>query len=50
MGLYEAYLNGEKVGDEYLTPFYNDYNHWIQFQSYDVTDMLKAGKNVICAI
>lgn len=45
MGLYEAYLNGEKVGDEYLTPFYNDYNHWIQFQSYDVTDMLKAGKN-----
>lgn len=47
MGLYEAYLNGKKVGDEYLTPFYNDYNHWIQFQSYDVTDMLKAGENTL---
>lgn len=45
LGLYEAYLNGEKVGDEYLTPFYNDYNYWIQFQSYDVTKMLKGGKN-----
>lgn len=45
MGLYEAYLNGEKVGDEYLTPFYNDYNHWIQFQSYDVTELVKTGGN-----
>lgn len=45
MGLYEAYLNGKKVGEEYLTPFYNDYNHWIQFQTYDVTKMLKSGNN-----
>lgn len=45
LGLYEAYLNGEKVGEEYLTPFYNDYNNWIQFQTYDVTQILKAGCN-----
>ena len=45
MGLYEAYLNGEKVGEEYLTPFYNDYDNWIQFQTFDVTKMLKSGSN-----
>lgn len=45
LGLYEAYLNGEKVGNEYLAPFYNDYTYRIQYQSYDITDMLKTGEN-----
>lgn len=47
LGLYEAYINGEKVGDEYLTPFYNDYNLWIQYQTYDVTASLHEGKNAL---
>ena len=47
LGLYELYLNGRKVGDEVLTPFYNDYNLWIQYQTYDVTDLLQAGENVL---
>ena len=47
LGLYEAYINGEKVGDEYLAPFFNDYDNWVQYQTYDITDMLKGGKNVI---
>ncbi len=46
-GIYEALLNGEKVGDDYLTPFYNDYSLWIQYQTYDVTRQLKKGDNVI---
>ena len=37
--------NGETVGDEVLAPFYNDYNLWIQYQTYDVTDLLGAGAN-----
>ncbi len=47
LGVYEAYLNGEKVGDEYLTPFYNDYNLWIQYQTYDVTGSLRQGDNLL---
>lgn len=39
--------NGEKVGDEYLTPFYNDYNLWIQYQTYDVTGSLRQGDNML---
>lgn len=47
LGVYEAYINGKKVGDEYLTPFYNDYNLWVQYQTYDVTEMFGEGENVL---
>ncbi len=43
LGLYEAYLNGERVGDEYLTPYCNNYHQWLQVQTYDVTDDLNKG-------
>lgn len=44
VGLYEAYLNDEKVGDEYLTPYCNDYDVFIQYQTYEVKD-LRLGYN-----
>ncbi len=47
LGLYEVYLNGEKVGDQYLTPYYTDYRGWIQYQTYDVARCLRAGENRI---
>ena len=40
LGLYEAYLNGEKIGCEFLTPNLNDYHSALQVQTYDVTDLL----------
>lgn len=40
VGLYEANLNGVKIGNDVLAPFFNDYNTAIQVQTYDVTDML----------
>ncbi|MCM1173668.1 MAG: glycoside hydrolase family 78 protein [Blautia sp.] len=41
LGLYEAYYNGEKIGEEYLTPYSNNYNSWVQYQTYDVTEALQ---------
>ena len=46
-GLYEAVLNGHRVGDFILAPGITDYNKRIQYQTYDVTDLLKAGNNVL---
>ncbi len=40
LGLYEAYLNGRKVGNEYLAPYLNDYVECCQYQTYDITHML----------
>ena len=42
LGLYEARFNGEKIGTEFLTPYCNDYNTWVQYQTYDVTEQLQA--------
>ena len=44
-GLYEAKLGGKKVGDFCFAPGYTDYTKRIQYQTYDVTDMLQAGEN-----
>ncbi len=41
LGLYEASLNGVKIGDEFLTPYFNAYREWIQYQTYDITELLK---------
>src|SRR5690606_4489686 len=44
-GLYEAHLNGQRVGDAVLTPGWTSYNNRLQYQVYDVTDNLRAGEN-----
>lgn len=41
LGLYEAYYNGRRIGEEYLTPYSNNYKSWVQYQTYDVSDLLK---------
>ena len=46
LGLYEAYINGEKAGDEYLAPFFNDYNYDVQYQTYDVTGLLEQQNEI----
>lgn len=44
-GLYEARLNGSRVGDFVLAPGHTDYRKRMQYQSYDVTALLKEGEN-----
>lgn len=39
-GYYEFSLNGEKIGDQYLSPGWSDYFHTIMYQTYDITDRL----------
>ena len=46
-GLYEALVNGKRVGNFVLAPGHTDYTKRIQLQTYDVTELLKNGENVI---
>lgn len=46
VGLYTARINGKKAGDEYLTPYCNDYGKYLQYQTYDVTDYL-SDENIL---
>ena len=49
LGLYEASLNGAKIGEEYLCPGCNAYDHWIQYQTFDITSQLKR-ENELCVL
>lgn len=46
LGLFEAYINGKKAGEEFLAPFYNHYKYEQQIMTYDVTSLLNQ-ENII---
>ncbi|MET7791869.1 alpha-L-rhamnosidase [Streptomyces sp900116325] len=47
LGLYEAHLNGERVGEDRLAPGWTDYRKRVQYQTYDVTKLVRAGANAL---
>ncbi|MDR1757699.1 MAG: glycoside hydrolase family 78 protein [Bacteroidales bacterium] len=47
MGLYEAYINGKRVGSQQLAPEFTDYDQHLQYQTFEVTGLLVAGKNAV---
>ena len=49
-GNYRLYVNGHKVGTDELTPGWTEYRDRITYQSWDVTDLLRPGRNSIAAL
>ena len=41
LGLFTAELNGRKIGDEVLTPYYSNYRDEVQVMTYDITGLLE---------
>ncbi|MEZ4707808.1 MAG: family 78 glycoside hydrolase catalytic domain [Caldilineaceae bacterium] len=50
LGVYEAQLNGQTVGDHVLAPGWTVYNSRLRYQTFDVTDLVEEGPNVLGAI
>ena len=50
LGLYEAHLNGQRVGDLQLTPGWSDYRKRVYYQVFDVTSLLVVGDNTLGAV
>lgn len=50
LGLYELYINGEKVGNAVLAPTPTDYTRNVKYNTLDITSYLKSGKNAIGVI
>jgi alpha-L-rhamnosidase len=46
-GLYELYVNGQRVGDHQLDPMYTRFDRRNLYVSYDVTDLLENGQNAV---
>ena len=48
LGMYEAFLNGERIGDQVLAPAPTDYRKTVLYNAFDVTNLLvRKGKNAI---
>lgn len=48
-GVYEAFLNGVRVGEDVLGPGFGDYARGAAYQVYDVTALVRRGPNVLGA-
>ncbi|CAK7198022.1 hypothetical protein SEUCBS139899_000678 [Sporothrix eucalyptigena] len=46
-GLYEVEINGQRVGEHVLAPGWQSYKHYLHYQTYDVTALLRSGQNSI---
>ncbi len=49
-GLFEIYCNGSRISDDAFTPGWTEYGKRIEYLTYDVTNALKNGANVLGAI
>jgi alpha-L-rhamnosidase len=49
LGSYRAFLNGHRVGEDILTPGWTDYGKRVQYQTYDVTQLVQSGANTVGA-
>ena len=49
LGVYDIEINGRRAIDTELAPGWTDYGQRLRYQTYDVTDLLAAGENVIGA-
>ncbi len=50
LGVYEAQINGQVVGDHVLAPGWTVYDNRLRYQTFDVTELLQPGRNAMGAI
>jgi alpha-L-rhamnosidase len=47
LGLFELYVNGNKIGNQVLSPGLTDYDKHVQYVTFDITSQLNAGRNAV---
>ena len=50
IGIYELLLNGEKVGDQYFAPGFTSYESYLQYQTYDITNLLEENNTLLAVV
>ncbi len=50
LGIHDLFLNGERVGDGFFEPGWTDYTKRVPYRSWDVTEQLQDGENVLGAV
>lgn len=47
LGVYEAKINGKRISDYVLAPGWTSYEHRLQYQEYNITDMVGEQENIL---
>jgi alpha-L-rhamnosidase len=50
LGIYQLYLNGQRISQDYFSPGWTDYDKRVYYRTYDITSSLKPGPNAAGAI
>jgi alpha-L-rhamnosidase len=50
LGLYEIYINGQRIGDQVLAPSPTDYSQSVKCNTFDVTKNIRQGKNAVATV
>ena len=50
MGVYEAHINGERIGDFIMAPGWTSYDKRHQYQTYDITDKIGASNEITVSV
>jgi len=50
LGIHDVHINGVRVSDDYFNPGWTDYNRRVYYRTYDVSGLIRAGRNAIGAI
>jgi alpha-L-rhamnosidase len=50
LGMYELFINGKKIGDQVLAPNPTDYRKSFFYNTHDVTEVIKTGRNAIATV
>ncbi len=50
LGLYEFQINGKRIGNDYFSPGWTDYDKRVYYQTYDITSNVSEGRNAFGAI
>ncbi len=48
LGAFVLYINGVRVGDEFMSPAFTNYSKTVLYCEYDVTELLSLGENLVC--
>lgn len=49
-GVYEAFINGRKTGDLFMAPGWTSYHHRLQYQTYDITELLEKDNEITVTV
>ena len=50
LGFYEAHINGNDITKGILAPYISNPEHYVYYDKYDITDVVRGGKNVLAVI